>query len=228
MPYTVDHIDPRKTALIVVDMENDFVAAGAPIEVPAGRAMIPTLKRALEFCRSIGIPIIYTAHVHRSDGCDMGLFDDTYSAIAGRRALIDGEPGIEIYPDVAPESGEIVIKKHRYSAFYGTDLEIVLRGLGVDTVVVTGVTSENCCHATARDAMFRDFKVVFLSDANATHDYPDCGQGSLSAEELHRSVLIVLAFSTADVMTTQEFIARTEGRPTELGSQATLAGAPRV
>jgi ureidoacrylate peracid hydrolase len=70
--------------------------------------------------------------------------------IARGEALADGALGVEIYPAIAPQEGEIVIKKHRYSAFYGTDLEIVLRNLGVRTVVITGVTTENCCHATAR------------------------------------------------------------------------------
>ena len=81
-----------------------------------------------------------------------------------------GSPGVAIFPEIAPRDDEIVITKHRFSAFYGTDLEIILRGLGVTTVVITGVTTENCCHATARDAFFRDFQVAFLSDATATVD----------------------------------------------------------
>jgi ureidoacrylate peracid hydrolase len=209
MPYRVDRIDPRKTALIVVDMENDFVAPGAPMETPAGRAMLPALKRALAFCREQGIHVIYTTHAHRRDGCDMGRFADLWSPIRQRTGLMDGEPGIEIYPEVASRAGEIVIKKHRYSAFYGTDLEIILRGLGVDTVIITGVTTENCCHATARDALFRDYKVVFLSDATGTFDYPDVGQGAMPAAEVHHATLVILALSTAHVMTTDEFIART-------------------
>jgi len=210
MPYRVERIDPRKTALIVVDMENDFVAPRAPMETPAGRALLPTLKRALAFCRERGIRVIYTTHAHRRDGCDMGRFADLWPPIASRTGLVDGEPGIEIYPEIAPQADEIVVKKHRYSAFYGTDLEIILRGLGVDTVVITGVTTENCCHATARDALFRDYKVVFLSDATATFNYPDVGQGKMSADEVHRATLIILSVSTAHVMTTDEFMARSK------------------
>jgi biuret amidohydrolase len=209
MPYQVDHVDPGKTALIVVDMENDFIAAGAPLETVAGRAMVPTLKRALAFCRAQGIRVIYTTHAHRRDGCDLGRFVDLSEPIASHMSLVDGEPGIEIYPEIAPQADEIVVKKHRYSAFYGTDLEIILRGLGVDTIVITGVTTENCCHATARDALFRDYKVIFLSDATATFDYPDVGQGGMSAAEVHHATLVILSVSTAHVMTTEEFIART-------------------
>ena len=209
MPYRVDHIDPHKTALIIVDMENDFVAPGAPLETPAGRVMLPTLKRVLLVCREQGVHVIYTTHAHRRDGCDMGRFADLWPPVRNRTGLVDGEPGIEIYPELAPLANEIVIKKHRYSAFYGTDLEIILRGLGVETVVITGVTTENCCHATARDALFRDYKVVFLSDATATFDYPDVGQGKMSADEVHRATLVILSVSTAHVMTADEFIART-------------------
>lgn len=208
MPYRIDHIDPQRTALIVVDMQNDFVAPDAPLETPAGRAMLPTLKRAIAFCREQGIRVIYTAHAHRRDGCDMGRFADLWPPVAHRSGLVDGEPGIEIYPEIAPQEDEIVVKKHRYSAFYGTDLEIILRGLGVDTVVISGVTTENCCHATARDALFRDYRVVFLSDATATFDYPDVGQGGMAAADVHRATLVILSVSTADVMTTSEFIAR--------------------
>jgi ureidoacrylate peracid hydrolase len=205
--YTVDHIDPGKTVFIVVDMENDFVAPGAPLETPAGRAMLPNLKQALACCRERGIPVIYTTHAHRPDGCDLGRFAD--NALIGQgQALVEGTPGVAIYPEIAPRDGEIVITKHRFSAFYGTDLEIVLRGLGVTTVVISGVTTENCCHATARDAFFRDFRVVFLADATATFDYPDRGYGALSAEEVHRATLVILAASTADVITTEAFIAR--------------------
>lgn len=209
MPYRIERIDPQRTALIVVDMENDFVAPGAPLETPAGRVMLPTLKRAITCCRERGIPVIYTTHAHRRDGCDMGRFKDLWPPIRNGAGLVEGEPGVDIYPEIAPRADEIVITKRRYSAFYGTDLEIILRGLGVDTVVISGVTTENCCHATARDALFRDYKVVFLSDATATFDYPDVGQGGMAAEEVHRATLVILSVSTAHVMTTNEFMART-------------------
>ncbi|MBX3001726.1 MAG: cysteine hydrolase [Caldilineaceae bacterium] len=210
MPFPIDSIDPSKTALIVVDMQNDFIASGAPLETPAGRAMLPILQRTLAFCRERGIRVIYTAHVFRRDGCDLGRFaDDTAGPLARHTGLVDGTPGIEIYPEIAPHADEIVIKKHRYSAFYGTDLDIVLPGCGIDAVVITGVTTENCCHATARDAFFRDYRVVFLSDATASNDYPDVGQGSLSATEVHRATLVILSRSTAHVMTAEEFMART-------------------
>ena len=88
------------------------------------------------------------------DGSDPGLFAISSPKIGSGSIQADGAPGAEIHPATAPLEGDVIIKKHRYSAFYGTDLEIVLRGLGVDAVVIAGVTTENCCHATARDAFF--------------------------------------------------------------------------
>ena len=208
MPLEVDSISPNRAALIVVDMENDFVLPGAPFQVKAAQALLPKLKEVIEFCRKVGIRVIYTTHVHRSDGSDMGRFSDIYPPIADRVGLVDGTSGIEIYSEIAPEKDEVVIKKHRYSAFYGTDLDLILRGQGVETVIVSGVTTEDCCHATARDAMFRDYKVVFLSDCTGTYAYPDLGYGELSADEVHRSSLVILAFSTAHVMAADDFMAR--------------------
>src|ERR1700686_4142436 len=207
----IDTIDPVKTAMIVVDMQNDFVASGAPIEVSAARAMVPKLAEALRICREAGIKIIYTAHVHRRDGSDMGLFDDMHPPIANRDALVDGTLGIDIYPELAPAAGEHVIKKHRYSGFFGTDLDIILREWGVDTVIISGTTTENCCHATARDAMFRNYRVVCLSDATATGDYPDRGYGPMANADVHHATLVILAASTAHVISVADLSARLGG-----------------
>jgi hypothetical protein len=153
--------------------------------VPYGRNCSDRLDSSLfrrRFCRESGIRVIYTAHVHRRDGSDMGLYDDLCSPIADRSTLVDGTSGVEIFHDLPPAPGEHVIKKHRYSAFLATDLDLILREWGITTVIISGTTTENCCHATARDAMFNNYKVVFLSDATGTFDYPDVGYGAMSAE----------------------------------------------
>jgi ureidoacrylate peracid hydrolase len=210
MPYQVAEIDPATTALIIVDMENDFVAEGAPMRANMAPVVVPALKRALAHARQTGMRVIFTTHAHRRDGCDMGLYGTLWPPIGERLGLVDGEKGIEIYDELKPLPDEIVIKKHRYSAFYGTDLDIILRGSGIKTVIVTGVTTENCCHATARDALFHDYQVVFLSDATGTFDYPDVGQGGMSAAEVHRASLVILSVSTAHVMTVDEMMGRTK------------------
>jgi ureidoacrylate peracid hydrolase len=205
MPYRFDRIDPSRTAMIVVDMQNDFLADGAKLQSKQAHDVVPRLAATLKFCREQGIRVVYTAHVHRRDGCDMGMYDDLYPPIADRSALVDGSKGGEIYPELAPAPGEHVIKKHRYSGFFATDMDLILREWGIANVVVSGTTTENCCHATARDAMFHNYKVAFLSDVTGTFDYPDVGQGAMSAAEVHKATLTILAFSTAHVMTVDEF-----------------------
>ncbi|HXT81081.1 MAG TPA: isochorismatase family cysteine hydrolase [Acetobacteraceae bacterium] len=204
----IDEIVPAKTVMIVVDMQNDFVAPGAPMETPAARAIVPKLAETLQACRRSGVRVIYTAHVHRRDGSDMGLFDDMHPPIANREGLVDGTPGVNIYPELAPAPGEHVIKKHRYSAFFGTDLDIILREWGIDTIIISGTTTENCCLSTARDAMFHNYRVAFLSDATATYDYPDRGFGPMPNAQVHHATLVILAASTAHVMSIAELAAR--------------------
>lgn len=206
MAIQIDQINPSSTAVIVIDMQNDFIAPGAPLETPMGMELMPRLQILLGHARQTGMEVIFTAHAHRRNGCDMGLFGEIYPPIQNQVGLVDETAGVDIYPEVAPQGDEVVIKKHRYSAFFGTDLDIILRTRKIDTVVITGVTTENCCHATARDAMFHGYKVAFISDATGTYNYPDMGFGAIPAEEVHRVTLGVLAVSTAHVMTTDELI----------------------
>jgi biuret amidohydrolase len=116
-------------------------------------------------------------------------------------------PGAKIYADVDKLPDERLIRKRRYSAFYSTDLEIILRGLGVTDVVVTGVTTEDCVHATARDAMFRNFRTAVVADATATYDHPDLGFGAMAAAQVHQATLVVLAQSTAAVIRSEDVYA---------------------
>ena len=219
MPINIEKFDAQRTAIIVVDMENDFIAPGAPLETPMGRDLIPTLQKLLGHARDLGMTVIYTTHAHRRDGCDMGLFGEIWPPIASGDGLVDGGPGVDIYPDVAPVGDEVVIKKHRYSGFFGTDLDIILRTRKIDTVVVTGVTTETCCHATARDAMFNGYRVAFISDATGTYDFPDCGFGEIPAAELHRVSLGILGVSTAHVMDTKDFMAKSAGQQSEQAAE---------
>ncbi|WP_232232787.1 cysteine hydrolase family protein [Kitasatospora arboriphila] len=191
--------------MIVVDMENDFVESTSPMSSAQARDAIPEMRRVLDTARRTGMKVVYTTHAHREDGSDMGRFRDLYPPIAHKVSLVDGTSGVEIYPELRPEAGEVIIKKHRYSGFFGTDLDMILRNSGIETVVIIGTTTENCCHATARDAMFNDYFVVFVADATGTFDYPDVGWGAMSADEVHAATLSILAFSTADVMNVSDF-----------------------
>lgn len=130
--------NPTKTALLVIDMENDFVKPGAPMCVPMATKAVPNIKKLIDVCRKKGATVIYTTHVHGKDRGDMGLMSGFWPPIDSQEALVDNTPGTEIYSDIAPQEGELVIKKHRYSAFYNTDLETQLRNRGIDTLIITG------------------------------------------------------------------------------------------
>lgn len=208
MKFTIDN--PKKVALLVIDMENDFVKPGAPMYVPMAYDMLPNMKRLIDYSRQNGVTVIYTAHVHGEDRGDMGLMEQFWPPIGDQTALVDGTPGVDIIDDIAPQKGDLLIKKHRYSAFYNTDLETQLRNRGIDTLIITGTVTNMCCESTARDAQFRDYKVIFVSDANGTMDHPDLGAGAMSAEDIQKAVLTSLSFCIAEIASTDEVIQKFE------------------
>ena len=206
-------IIPEKTAMIVVDMQNDFVQEGAPIEIPRARTMVPRLNRLLDVCRRHQIPVIYIHHVIRGGDIDAGRLADHHEAIRHNHAIIAGTPNVEIYEGLNPQPGDLVVAKPRYSAFYGTDLEAILRSKGIDSLIIGGTVTHVCCESTTRDAFSRDYKVIFLSDGNAAGDLPDLGFGPVSAEEIQKVVLTVLAMCFAQVASIDEVIAEIAQRP---------------
>lgn len=199
-------IDPETTAIIVVDMENDFVEEGAPLETPMGRAFVDELDGLLDASRAAGALVVYTTHAHRASGCDRGTMADIWAPIGNGEGLVDETRGTDIYDPIAPEADDILIKKHRYSGFYGTDLDIILRNSGIETVVITGVTTENCCAMTAREAQFRDYDVVFLADLTGTFPYPDQGFGERTPEEIHETVCTIMGTSVGTLATADDVL----------------------
>src|SRR5437763_1733486 len=164
-------IDARRCALIVIDMQNAFVAEGAPFETPGARAMLPRLEHLIQFARRAEIPIVWTQSDHRPPYG--GLMLRKFSPIAKDRVLWQGEPSFEMYPNMLqPREGKLEyrIVKHKFDAFFETDLDAILRYHQVDTVIITGTAINACCESTARSAFMRDYKVVFPSDLNATFD----------------------------------------------------------
>jgi len=180
------------SALLVVDMQRFFLDAASPMFTCGGVAILPTVKRLIDFFRRARRPVIFTRHVHHPGGLDDGIMGWWWDA-----KCVEGSPESEVHPDLAPMPGEKVVFKHRYSAFYNTDLETVLRCLKVQDVVVSGVLTNLCCESTARDAYFRDYRVFFPADA----------AGSVN-EEMHVASLLNLAFGFAHVTTAEAIAAR--------------------
>ena len=162
-------LDPDKVVLLIIDLQVDVVDPKGKLWMPASTKMLPKLKEVMVFCRQTGIPIIYTAHQAHPSGRDKGLMH-TYLALL-QESLIEGQPGAEIYPEIAPQPDEWVIRnKRRYDAFWGTELEDVLRTLGRDQIITTGACTNFCCSTTTRSGMQRGFTIAFPYDLNATDD----------------------------------------------------------
>ncbi|NTV80563.1 MAG: cysteine hydrolase [Candidatus Aminicenantes bacterium] len=178
------------SALLIVDMQMFFLDPASPTFAGGGPAVIPAIGRLAAAFRAAERPVIFTQHVHHPDGSDLGLMGWWWE---GR--CLQGSEESGIHPELAPRPGEKVIAKHRYSAFYDTDLETVLRCLKVEDLVVTGVMTNLCCESTARDAYFRDYRVFVPAD----------GTGTIT-EEMHLASLLNLAFGFAFVTTSDELV----------------------
>lgn len=151
------------SAILVVDMLNDFVLPDAPMRVAGAAATVPAIARFLAHGRRHGRAVIYINRAHRPSGIDAELSRRHFFE-EGRPFCVPGTRGAEVVDDLAPEPGDIIVTKQRFSAFLGTDLDIVLRGLGVTTVFVTGTQYPNCVRATAVDAMGLDYRTIACTD----------------------------------------------------------------
>jgi ureidoacrylate peracid hydrolase len=194
-----DRLDPARTALVVIDMQTAFCAPGAPAEVPLARAIVPNINRLAGSLRAMCSPVIWVLHANtsRAGHSDWALFfDHVVGADVRERTMAALAPGQQtVWPEleVAPEDHTII--KNRYSALIpgSSQLERLLRSLGIDTVLIAGTKTNVCCESTARDAMMLDFKTVMLSDCCA----------ALSDDE-HRAALETIFQQFGEVSTADE------------------------
>jgi ureidoacrylate peracid hydrolase len=171
--HLFDRLDVKRTALLVIDMQNAFVAPGAPIEVPAARAIVPTINRLAGEVRRRGVPVIWVMHENEKGGRDWTGFFDAFVAPGKREqaaaALERGANLQALWPELDAKPEDLRVAKNRYSALIArsSSLEAVLRERSLDTLLIAGTKTNVCCESTARDAMMLDFKVVLLSDCTA-------------------------------------------------------------
>lgn len=204
-----DKVAPHHTALIVIDMQNDFCSkdgrmAADGLPVAAVQEMAQRLPDALDVARSAGVLIVFVRNVYNTPG-NWYLSDPWLEMAArryrGRTYTVDemcppGSWGNDFYGDVQPRPDEPVVTKHRYSGFHNTDLDTILRANGVRTVVLTGVATNVCVETTAREAFVRDYYVVFPSDGTATY-----------SEDAHRATLWNIDTFFGQVVTLDDLLA---------------------
>lgn len=147
---------------MVIDMLNDFVdEKGSLFCGPASRAILPFVVKTVQKARGVGEPVFFIADRHLADDKEFEMFPPH---------CIAGTEGAAVCPELEPKKGEIIVPKRRYSAFFGTDLDLRLRELGVSEIILVGVCTNICVFFTAADARMRGYKVTVLRDGVASFD----------------------------------------------------------
>ena len=212
-------IDIARTALIVVDMQNDFGSKGGMfdregIDISGIQKAVGPTARVMDAARKAGIKIIYLKMGYRPDLSDAGSADSPnvivhrhgigkiITAPDGResRILIRDTWNTDILNELAPQPGDVVLYKNRFSGFYQTDLDAILKRMGVKYLVVTGCTTSICVESTIRDAMFRDYRCVLLTDCTAE----PIGEGLPRSN--YEATLLVIRTLLGWTSTSDEFI----------------------
>ena len=179
-------------ALLIIDMQNDFIAEGAPIECPGGLDIVPNIQRMKAWANENGVPIIYTQEAHRRQKVDFGMELERSEP----EHCLEGGQGIEIISALKPDPSDYVVIKRRYSAYFQTDFEILLKGLKRTAVLICGAATNVCVYATALETQQRDMRPVVLRD---------CVAGT--SVELHEAFLKNIDYVVGDVVTSDELIA---------------------
>lgn len=173
-------VDPRHTALVLIDVQNDFCSEGGLMhemgkDLSMMKGTVGRLCRVLDAARQAGVMPVYIQNTwlpeHRvASGAWLRFMVVRYGMDPARGCTVDGTWGGEILPEVAPQPGDVVVRKWRSSSFCGTNLDMVLRCNDIRSVVLAGVVTQGCVESTARDAVFHDYYAVVLEDCVATYD----------------------------------------------------------
>lgn len=159
--------NPTRSALIVIDMEAGFLDPASAHCIRHAAATVPACVRAVETARARGIPVFFVKRVYRADGSDVE--NTRYESwIAGGRSMMPGAASAQAPAGLRPRPGDYTILKPRWSAFFQTPLDLLLRRLGVRTVILAGTTTPNCVRTTAYDANALDYNVAVLTDCTSS------------------------------------------------------------
>lgn len=158
-----------KPALLIIDMQNDFVLPGAPAVVDGAYGSVPRVQDVLAHFRQAGLPVVHVVRAYAADGSDIEITRRD-GFLAGPKYAVPGTEGVRIVEALTPIDGEHVIVKRRFSAFFATGLEETLRSIDVDRLVICGTQYPNCIRSTAFDAISHDFPTTVITDATSATD----------------------------------------------------------
>lgn len=206
--HVFNDLDPARTAHVVVDLQNGFMAPGQPAEIAAAREIVPNVNRITAALRSAGGHIVYIQNTIDAEA-KQG-WSNWFAHMSGQRraaamdaAFAEGSFGHALWPELDVHASDLKVNKRRFGAFVqgSSNLHDVLQARNVDTLIITGTATNVCCESTARDAMMMNYKVIFVSDGTATFN-----------DEEHNATLGILLAMFADVMTTEEVVQRLSRR----------------
>jgi len=177
-----------KRALLVIDVQNEYFSGGLPVTYPQGS--IENIFKVMEAAKQNGMMVIAIQHT---------------APQTDSKTFVKGSQGWELHDGIKKIGYDYLIEKNLPGSFTGTDLEVILRENGIDMLVISGYMTQMCCDTTARQALHLGFSVEFLSDATGTLDISNYA-GAVTAEELHRAILVTQAMRFAKVISTDDWI----------------------
>jgi ureidoacrylate peracid hydrolase len=202
--HVFNEIDARRTAHIVVDLQNGFMAPGQPVEIAQAREIVPNVNRISSALRAAGGLVVYIQNT--IDDAAKRDWSNWFGYMSGKKreaaifaAFAEGSYGHALWPELEVLPQDIRVNKRRFGAFVpgSSDLHAVLQARNIDTLIITGTATNVCCESTARDAMMMNYKVIFVADGTATYN-----------DEEHNAALGIILAMFADVMTTDEVVLR--------------------
>jgi ureidoacrylate peracid hydrolase len=191
----------NQTALIVIDVQNIYAAAGSPLRVESLPASLGRINALVEAFAAAGRPVIYVRHVHRADGRDAGRMFD-FGGTAEPVSFVQGAAEADYVPELRIVPAGLHITKRRYSCFEGTELDAILRTAGAARVAICGYMTNFCCDSTARAAHDRDYFVDFIADATGAPALSE----SFGEAEILAAVTTTLAAGFAQIHTTEDYL----------------------
>ncbi len=197
-----DSLDVNRTAHIVVDLQNGFMAPGQVAEIGTAREIVPSVNRISAALRDAGGLVVYIQNTFDAEAiAGWSTYFNHFCTPARRQRMIDtftpGAFGHDLWAGLDVLPGDLKVRKRRFGAFApgASDLHEILQDRGIDTLIITGTASQVCCESTARDAMMMNYKVFFIADGNATFN-----------DEEHNATLSALAHTFCDVVDTDTMV----------------------
>lgn len=200
--HMFDHIDPSRTAHIIVDLQNGFMEPGATVELPVAREIVPNVNKICEAVRAAGgINVFIRYLIDDETQVRWSSWFSDFASPQRRKAMIEtfGKDchGFALWPGLDVQDADLIVDKTRFGAFVpgSSELHEILQARGIDTLIITGTATNVCCESTARDAMQMNYKVIFVADGNAAQ-----------TDAEHNATLNNMVALFADIMTTNEVV----------------------